>query len=93
MVAAPFVVGAIGLFVGDSLMHSADPSIQNVGRELSFNMNYVIPLVWLASIVVGIVAVILPLGRWRLAGLLAIVAPALEAIAALALLVYGFSTI
>lgn len=63
------------------------------GEVLGFYMNFAIPVAWLASIVIGIVAAIKLSGRWRLAGILAIAAPAIEAIAVLALLVYGFSTV
>jgi hypothetical protein len=63
------------------------------GSAFSVALNFVIPPVWIASIVVGIVAAIAPLGRWRLAGILAIVAPAIEAIFLLVLITFAFSTI
>ena len=89
---APFLVAALGA-LGGSLEVNADRTINYSAERLSIGSEFVIPVVWIASIVVGIVAVLAPLGRWRLAGVLAIVAPALEAIAILVLFTFALSTI
>jgi len=92
LVVAPFLVATVGA-IGGSLEVNADRTINYVAERLSIGSEYVIPVVWLASIVVGIVAVIAPLGRWRLVGILAIVAPEIEAIALLVLITFAFSTV
>src|SRR4051812_18041650 len=78
LVAAPFLVATIGA-IGGSLEVNADRTINYAAERLSIGSEYVMPVVWVVSIVVGIVATIAPLGRWRLAGVLAIAAPGLEA--------------
>jgi hypothetical protein len=92
LVVAPFLVAAAGL-LGGGLEENPDRTSNDLAIAVSIGSEFVIPLVWIASIVVGVITVVAPVGRWRWAGGLAIVAPIVEAIAIGALLLYGLSTI
>ncbi len=93
LVVAPFLVFVAAGLVGRSLEGNPDSTANNAAAAVSIGSEFLIPLVWIASTVVGIVTVIARIGRWRLTGVLAILAPVIEAVAVLALLLYGLSTI
>ncbi len=92
LVVAPFLVAGGGL-IGGSLEENADRTSNEAAIAVSIGSEFVIPLVWIASTVVGIVTVVARIGRWRLTGVVAIIAPIVEAVTLLVLFLAAISTI
>ncbi len=76
---APFLFVAVGV-AGARAERNPDGSSNGIATTLSFASQYLIVLAWAVSVVVGIVTTVARIGRWRLAGVAAMVAPVVEAV-------------